>query len=255
MCKCVYTYICVGDEPTETRRRREEKRRGKGKIRSNRKVNTFFWIIFQKTTTQRERKTPIIQKTAPHRKRSRCLRRRRCHPISSSRFLLVVSVAPTFVSPDRSWTRFVWTDARTSFFKLFLPGQWESFEAKTEIFLFLEDSRPRRSERVCARVCERTRARAKRKRFNDFLRVRGACFRFLNRARAVVRVAWVSSDEFALAKKNLKRERRDSKIWNLARANVQKLQKENNNERKNYINKWYHRHPRATSLHQINYSR
>jgi len=64
MCKCVYTYICVGDEPTETRRRREEKRRGKGKIRSNRKVNTFFELFFKKRKQRERERHPSSKK--PH---------------------------------------------------------------------------------------------------------------------------------------------------------------------------------------------
>jgi len=230
---CIHIYLCWWwANRDEEKKRRGEKRKRKNSFKS--KSEHFFWIIFQKTKTERERKTPIIQKTAPHRKRSRCLRRRRCHPISSSRFLLVVSVAPTFVSPDRSWTRFVWTDARTSFFKLFLPGQWESFEAKTEIFLFLEDSRPRRSERVCA--CVRAYARAcKEKTWTTFSAFEERAFEFWI-ARALSCVLRESLTSLPSRKKILKRERRDSKIWNLARANVQKLQKENNKRKKELLN-------------------
>lgn len=212
---CIHIYMCWrwANRDEEKKRREEEKE----KFIQIEKWTLFFELFFQKTTTrERERDT---QKTAPHRKRSRCLRRRRCHPISSSRFLSVVSVAPTFVSPDRSWTRFVWTDARTSFFKLFLPGvaEREFLKTKTERSFFLgEDSRHRRrtrceSERVCVCVCvcECTRACAKRKRGRLFLSfVFERAFRFLNRARASLWVWRVCPRE--------KKIWRDSKFWNLA---------------------------------------
>lgn len=118
------------------------------------------------------------------------------------------------------------------FFQTFSPRAAREFWSENRDLSFFGRLAPP-SQWTCVRVCASVRARVQRENADDFLRVRGACFRFLNRARAVVRVAWVS-DEFALAKKILKRERRDSKIWNLARANVQKLQKENNNKRKNY---------------------
>jgi hypothetical protein len=192
-------------------------------------LTLFFDLFFQKTTTrERERDT---QKTAPHRKRSRCLRRRRCHPISSSRFLSVVSVAPTFVSPDRSWTRFVWTDARTSFFKLFLPGvaEREFLKTKTERSFFLgEDSRHRRrtrceSERVCVCVCVRVYARVCKEKTRTTLSlfcVR-ACFSiFESRARFVVSLTSLPS-----RKKNLKR-------FKILKS--RDLSKTNNNKTKNY---------------------
>ena len=62
---------------------------------------------------KRKRKRNLL----PHRTRSRRLRRRRCRPTASSlSFLSAVSAVPTFVSPDRFWTRFDATDATTSFF-------------------------------------------------------------------------------------------------------------------------------------------
>ena len=212
---CIHIYLCWR---WANRDEEEKKRRGKGKIHSNRKVNTFFFEFISKNDNERERDT---QKTAPHRKRSRCLRRRRCHPISSSRFLSVVSVAPTFVSPDRSWTRFVWTDARTSFFKLFLPGVAErefwrrkqkdlSFWGKTRAPVAEPVARVNVCVCVCVRACECTRACAKRKRGRLSLSVCvRACFFDFWIARALLLWVWrVCPRE--------KKIWRDSKFWNLA---------------------------------------
>ena len=87
----------------------------------------FFWIqtknpqdfslcsaFYQEQSDERRKNKN--EEIIPHRRRSRRLRRRRCRPTASSlSFLSAVSAVPTFVSPDRFWTRFDATDATTSF--------------------------------------------------------------------------------------------------------------------------------------------
>lgn len=77
-------------------------------------------LCFLSRTKRREKKKQKRRNLLPHRTRSRRLRRRRCRPTASSlSFLSAVSAVPTFVSPDRFWTRFDATDATTSFFLSF----------------------------------------------------------------------------------------------------------------------------------------
>ena len=89
-------------------------------LNSNAKNQLFSLLCFLSRTKRREKKKQKRRNLLPHRTRSRRLRRRRCRPTASSlSFLSAVSAVPTFVSPDRFWTRFDATDATTSFFLSF----------------------------------------------------------------------------------------------------------------------------------------
>ena len=89
-------------------------------LNSNEEPRLFSLLCFLSRTKRREKKKQKRRNLLPHRTRSRRLRRRRCRPTASSlSFLSAVSAVPTFVSPDRFWTRFDATDATTSFFLSF----------------------------------------------------------------------------------------------------------------------------------------
>ena len=138
------------------------------------------------------------------------------------------------------------------FFQTFSPRAVREFWSENRDLSFFGRLAPP-SQWTCVCVCASVRARVQRENVDDFLRVRGACFRILNRARAVVRVAWVS-DEFALAKKNF--EEREKRFKNLkSRTRECSKTAKGKQQKKERTIKWYYRHPRAKSLHQINYSR
>ena len=85
-----------------------------------RRTKFFLFCSAYVSRTKRGSRKNKNEEIIPHRRRSRRLRRRRCRPTASSlSFLSAVSAVPTFVSPDRFWTRFDATDATTSFFLSF----------------------------------------------------------------------------------------------------------------------------------------
>ena len=95
-----------------------------------RRTKFFLFCSAYVSRTKRGSRKNKNEEIIPHRRRSRRLRRRRCRPTASSlSFLSAVSAVPTFVSPDRFWTRFDATDATTSFFSFSLADVRVRFDS------------------------------------------------------------------------------------------------------------------------------